>query len=214
MQPRRKGTGEMKTILVANPKGGSGKTTLSVNIAGYLANRGRRVALLDLDRQQSAALWLATRPVTAPPIRTLESKKQEAQRNDWLVIDSPAGLHGKNLAHAIKLASKIIVPVAPSLFDLQASLDFLKTLAEEKKVRSSKCHIGVVGMRMEMRTKAAWALESFLATLDLPILAYLRETQVYVNAAFEGKSLFDLPPHLAARELEQWKFLQDWLEQD
>lgn len=204
----------MRTILVANPKGGSGKTTLSVNIAGYLANRGEHVALLDLDRQQSATHWLALRHDYLPPIRILGSKKEDSQRNDWLVIDSPAALHGKNLAHALKLASKIIVPVAPSLFDLQASRDFLKTLAEEKKVRSSKCHIGVVGMRMEMRTKAAWALESFLATLDLPILAYLRETQVYVNAAFEGKSLFDLPPYLAERELEQWKFLQDWLEPD
>jgi chromosome partitioning protein len=204
----------MRTILVANPKGGSGKTTLSINIAGYLANRGRHVALLDLDRQQSAAQWLALRPASLPAIGLLGSKKEDAQRNDWLVIDSPAALHGKNLAHAVKLASKIIVPVAPSLFDLQASRDFLETLAEEKKVRSSKCHIGVVGMRMEMRTKAAWALEHFLATLELPIVAYLRETQVYVNAAFEGKSLFDLPPHLAERELEQWQFLQDWLEQD
>jgi chromosome partitioning protein len=202
----------MKTILVANPKGGSGKTTLTVNIAGYLANRGQRVALLDLDRQQSATRWLVLRPDNLPPIRILESKKDEAQRSDWLVIDSPAALHGKNLAHAIKLASKIIVPVAPSLFDLQASRDFLQTLAEEKKVRNSKCHIGIVGMRMEMRTKAAWALEHFLASLDLPILGYLRETQVYVNAAFEGKSLFDLPPYLAERELEQWAFLQEWLE--
>ena len=204
----------MKTILIANPKGGSGKTTLTVNIAGFLANRGQRVALLDLDRQQSASRWLALRPDDLPPIRLLESKKEESQRNDWLVIDSPAALHGKNLAHAIKLASKIIVPVAPSLFDLQASQDFLTALAEEKKVRNSKCHIGVVGMRMEMRTKAAWALEHFLAALDLPILAYLRETQVYVNAAFEGKSLFDLPPYLAERELEQWAYLQNWLEKD
>jgi chromosome partitioning protein len=204
----------MKAILIANPKGGCGKTTLSVNIAGYLANRGQRVAMLDLDRQQSASRWLAMRPDNFPPIRLLESKKDEVQRTDWLVIDSPAALHGKNLAHVIKLASKIIVPVAPSLFDLQASSDFLKTLAEEKKVRSGKGHIGVVGMRMEMRTKAAWALEHFLSTLDLPILAYLRETQVYVNAAFEGKSLFDLPPYLAERELEQWAFLQDWLKKD
>jgi chromosome partitioning protein len=204
----------MKTILIANPKGGSGKTTLTVNIAGYLANRGQRVALLDLDRQQSATRWLALRPDNLPRIRILESKKEEDQRSDWLVIDSPAALHGKNLAHAIKLASKIIVPVAPSLFDLQASRDFLQTLAEEKKVRNSKCHIGIVGMRMEMRTKAAWALEHFLASLDLPILGYLRETQVYVNAAFEGKSLFDLPPYLAERELEQWDFLQGWLEQE
>ncbi len=202
----------MKTILVANPKGGSGKSTLSVNIAGYLASRGRQVAMLDLDRQQSTALWLATRPATLPRIHMLDSKKEHDRPNDWLVIDSPAGLHGKNLDHAVRLAHKIIVPVAPSLFDLQASLDFLKALAEEKSVRKHKCQIGVVGMRMEMRTKAAWALEHFLSTLDLPILAYLRETQVYVNAAFEGKSLFDLPPYLAERELEQWAFLLDWLE--
>jgi len=202
----------MKTILIANPKGGSGKTTLSVNIAGCLTSGGQRVAMLDLDRQQSSALWLATRTDDLPRIYTLDSKKERA--NDWLVIDSPAGLHGKNLAHALKLAHKIIVPVAPSLFDLQASRDFLKILAEEKSVRKNKCSIGIVGMRMEMRTKAAWALEHFLATLDLPILAYLRETQVYVNAAFEGKSLFDLPHHLAERELEQWAFLQDWLEKD
>ncbi len=204
----------MKTILIANPKGGSGKTTLSVNIAGYLANRGQRVAMLDLDRQQSSALWLATRADDLPRIRTLDSKKGHDRPNDWLVIDSPAGLHGKNLAHALKLAHKIIVPVAPSLFDLQASRDFLQLLADEKAVRKGKSSIGVVGMRMEMRTKAAWALEHFLATLDLPVLAYLRETQVYVNAAFEGKSLFDLPPYLAERELEQWAFLQGWLEQD
>ena len=187
---------------------------MSVNVAGYLANRGQRVAMLDLDRQQSSALWLVTRPDDLPRIRTLDSKKEHDRPNDWLVIDSPAGLHGKNLAHALKLAHKIVVPVAPSLFDLQASRDFLQLLADEKAVRKSKCSIGVVGMRMEMRTKAAWALEHFLATLDLPVLAYLRETQVYVNAAFEGKSLFDLPPHLAERELEQWAFLQDWLEQD
>ena len=204
----------MKTVLIANPKGGSGKTTLSVNIAGYLASRGRHVAMLDLDRQQSASIWLATRPDTLPRIRTLKSEKEEGHRNDWLVIDSPAGLHGKNLSHALKLASKVVVPVAPSLFDLQATRDFLKDLSEEKKAQSGKVHIGVVGMRMEMRTKAAWALEHFLASLDLPILAYIRETQIYVNAAFEGKSLFDLPHYLAERDLEQWAFLLQWLEEE
>lgn len=200
----------MRTILIANPKGGSGKTTLAVNIAGYLASRGQQVAMLDLDKQQSSALWLAMRPADLPHIRMLDSRKQQDRRNDWLVIDTPAGLHGKNLARAVKLATKVIVPIAPSLFDLQASSDFLKILAEEKALR--KRLVGIVGMRVEMRTKAASLLENFLSTLDLPILAYLRETQVYVNAAFEGKSLFDLPPHLALRELEQWAFLQDWLE--
>ena len=201
----------METILIANPKGGSGKTTLSVNIAGYLANQGRRVALLDLDRQKSASLWVAARPADLPEIVTLESAKGEGCLNDTLVIDSPAGLHGKNLARAIKLAHKIIVPVSPSLFDLNASRDFLKILADEKNIRKGKCEIGVVGMRMNPRTRAANLLENFLADSALPILAYLRETQVYVNAAFEGKSLFDLPPYLAERELEQWGFMLDWI---
>ena len=204
----------MKTILIANPKGGSGKTTLSVNIAGFLANRGQRVAMLDLDRQKSASLWVATRPDDLPEIVTLDSTKGEGFLNDWLVIDSPAGLHGRNLAHALKLAHRIIVPISPSLFDLNASRDFLQILAGEKEVRKDKCRIGVVGMRMNARTRAATALEYFLTDSGLPVLAYLRETQVYVNAAFEGKSLFDLPPHLAFRELEQWDFLLDWLEKD
>ncbi len=198
----------MKAILIANPKGGSGKTTLSVNIAGFLANQGKHVALLDLDRQKSATLWVNARSSELPEITTLESKKGEGYLMDRLVIDTPAGLHGKNLAHAMKLARKIIVPISPSLFDLHASRDFLQTLSKEAR----RCQIGVVGMRMSARTHAAAALENFLAGLDLPVLAYLRETQIYVNAAFEGRSLFDLPPHLAARELEQWEFMLDWLE--
>ncbi len=200
----------MKSILIANPKGGSGKTTLSVNIAGFLANRGERVAMLDLDRQKSATLWVSTRPRELPEITTLESKKGEGHLIDSLVIDSPAGLHGKNLAHAIKLAKKIIVPISPSLFDLHASRDFLRLLADA----SRKSQIGVVGMRMDARTHAAAALENFLAGLDLPVLAYLRDTQTYVKAAFEGKSLFDLPPHLSMRELEQWEYMLDWLEKN
>jgi chromosome partitioning protein len=204
----------MKTILIANPKGGSGKTTLSVNIAGYLANQGQRVAMLDLDRQKSATLWVSSRPADLPEITTLESVKGEDCLLDSLVIDSPAGLHGKNLVYALKLAEKIVVPISPSLFDLSASRDFLQTLSEEKEVRNGRCQIGVVGMRMNVRTRAALALENFLADSKLPILAYLRETQVYVNAAFEGKSLFDLPSYLAIRELEQWDFLLNWLEKD
>ncbi len=203
----------MKTILIANPKGGCGKTTLSVNIAGYLANRGKPVALLDMDRQQSAALWSETRPDDLPPVSTLKFNMAQSSPYKWLVVDSAAGLSGSNLAHSlINRASYIIVPITPSLFDLHASRDFLQALLEEKKVRKSRCHIGVVGMRMDSRTRAAQALEFFLSSLDLPVLAHLRETQVYVNAAFEGKSLFDLPHHLAERDLDQWSPLLGWLE--
>lgn len=203
----------MKTILIANPKGGSGKTTLATNIAGYLAVAGQTVRLLDMDRQQSASGWLALRP-EALPLITLFSDKAvtNAAHEGWLVIDSPAGLHGKNLERALKLVDRVVVPIAPSLFDMNASQDFLDVLQTEKAIRKGKIFVGVVGMRMAPRTLAAAALEQFLQELDMPILAYLREAQLYVNAAFEGKSLFDLPPYLAERELEQWQYLLSWLD--
>ncbi len=203
----------MKAILIANPKGGSGKTTLSTNIAGYLASRGQRVAIMDLDRQKSAIEWLSNRPLSFPAIELMHSGAEKNSPLDWLVIDSPAGLHGKNLEHALRLVHKVIVPIAPSAFDIQASRDFLEVLHHEKTVRKGKIFVGVVGMRMDPRTRAALTLEQFLKGLDLPVLAYLREAQIYVNAAFEGKTLFDLPPSLAERELVQWEFLLNWLEQ-
>ncbi|HEY5995026.1 MAG TPA: ParA family protein [Gallionellaceae bacterium] len=203
----------MKAVLVANPKGGSGKTTLSTNIAGYLASRGQRVALLDMDRQKSATLWLAQRSSGLPHIRALEvDAEKRAEAMDWLVIDTPAALHGKNLEHALKLVHRVIVPIAPSLYDIQASYEFLKSLNDMKAARKGRVQVGVAGMRMAPRTRAAATLEDFLTQLDLPVLAYLREAQLYVNAAFEGKSIFDLPAHLAAQDVEQWAGLLGWLE--
>ena len=204
----------MKALLVANPKGGSGKSTLSTNIAGFLASRGLRVAMLDLDRQKSSTLWLAARPLHLPRIQLLDSEIHKPADFDWLIIDSPAGLHGKNQEYALKIVQKLVVPISPSLFDIQASHTFLQQLSEEKLIRKNKISIAVIGMRMDPRTRAALTLEQFLKNLDLPILAYLRETQAYVNAAFEGKTLFDLPSSQAARELEQWAYFCNWLEQD
>ncbi len=205
----------MKAILIANPKGGAGKTTLATNIAGYLASRGHHVALLDLDRQKSAMLWLAQRSASLPPIWSLGGAAQKPPREaDWLVIDSPAALHGKNLEHALKLVHRVIVPIAPSLYDIQASYDFLRALSEHKAAGRGRLQVGVVGMRMAPRTRAAVTLEQFLQQLDLPVVAYLRETQIYVNAAFEGKSLFDLPPSLAEHDVAQWGTLLNWLEKN
>jgi len=202
----------MKTILIANPKGGCGKTTLTTNIAGYLARRGKRVAVLDMDRQQSSSLWIKNRPKNLPPIHLMKYNKEADKPSNWLIIDTAAGLSGSDLAFSLlKQASKIIVPVVPSLYDLDASRNFLTELVNEKKIRGSDCEIGVVGMRMAPRTRASGKLEEFLDVLELPVLAYLRETQIYVNAAFEGKSIFDLPRYLAERELEQWAYMQQWL---
>lgn len=206
----------MRAILVANPKGGCGKTTLATNLAGYLASQNHRVVMWDLDQQKSSLSWLALRSSELPTITRLGLERGEAsqsimEKNDWLVLDSPAGIHGKNLSHALKLAHKILVPIQPSVFDMVVTRDFIDRLMEEKTIQSHKAFIGIVGMRVDPRTRAASTLEQFLSQYNLPILAYLRDTMVYVNSAFNGKSIFDLPFHQAERDLMQWQPLTKWL---
>lgn len=201
----------MRAILVANPKGGSGKTTLATTLAGALAGAGHNVRLLDLDKQQSASTWLARRPSELPPVWLFDQAQGTTGKEGWLIIDSPAGMHGKNLERALKLVERVIVPIAPSLFDIEASRSFLATLQAEKVIRKERAFIGMVGMRVAPRTRAASILESFLLENNLPVLAHLQETQAYINAAFEGKSVFDLPARLTEREREQWQPLLSWL---
>jgi len=208
----------MKAILVANPKGGSGKTTLATNLAAALAARGKRVYLWDLDRQKSALEWLNLRPPTAPWIQRLDTRMPSDDSSDpgstWMVLDSPAGLRGKNLGHALKVAHKVIVPLQPSLFDMAATRDFIRSLSEEKAVRRQRASVGIVGMRVDPRTKAAATLGAFLGQYQLPVLAFLRDTQFYPNAAFSGRSLFDFPPHLVERDMEQWAQILEWVLDD
>ncbi|MFC5300006.1 ParA family protein [Azospira restricta] len=204
----------MKTILVANPKGGSGKSTLATNLAGYFAAAGQRVMLGDTDRQQSARDWLGLRSRLLPPIATWEVDRERPARppagTTHAVLDTPAGLHGKQLERVLKVVHRVIVPVQPSLFDILATRSFLEKLLEEKAIRKQHTFVAVVGMRVDARTRAAAELERFLAQYELPVLAYLRDTQRYVQVAAHGMTLFDLTPSRVAQDLEQWRPIIDW----
>jgi chromosome partitioning protein len=200
----------MKTILIANPKGGAGKTTLATNLAGYLASTGEDVYLWDLDRQKSALHWLSHRPAHLPPIQRLDSARQKA--HGVLVLDSPAGLHGEKLGELLKRVEKVLVPLVPSSFDLDATRVFLDELRKEKTVRTGKAFVAIVGMRVDARTKAAEKLDEFLTPIELPVLTHLRDTQNYVTAAFEGKSIFDMAPSTVAQDVAQWQPIVDWLD--
>ena len=208
----------VRSVLIVNPKGGSGKTTVATNLAAGLASHGRPVYLWDLDRQQSALTWLAMRPRHVPLIGRLDRREVDDDlklgKGSWLVIDSAAGIHGKNLSHALRVAHKVLVPIQPSMFDLAATAAFLQVLRHEKAVRKNRVSVGVLGVRVDARTKAAATLEAFLEQFELPILTYLRDSQIYPNAAFNGLSVFDLPPHLAERDLEQWMPVLQWVTAD
>ena len=206
----------MKAFLVANPKGGSGKSTLATNLAGYFAVQKNDVMLGDIDRQQSSREWLATRPFALPTIETWDVGTDKVARppkgTTHVVLDTPAGLSGKLLDKVLKLSTRVIVPVQPSMFDMRATRHFLDALLTEKAVRKGRADVAVIGMRVDARTRAAAELERFFATFDLPVLAYLRDTQVYVQAAAAGLTIFDLPPSRAERDVEQWQAIIEWAE--
>jgi len=205
----------MPVIVVANPKGGVGKSTLSTQIAGYFASRGQSVMLGDADRQLSSKLWLSLRPATARPITSWEVDRDDIAKppkgTTHVVLDTPAGLHGKRLKDVLKLAHKVVVPLQASVFDIFATQDFLNELAESS--RAAKTQIGIVGMRVDERTRAAEQLRSFVEGTGLPVLGYVRNTQNYVQLAARGLTVFDLAPERVARDLAQWQPICEWLDQ-
>jgi chromosome partitioning protein len=206
----------MAVIVVANPKGGVGKSTLSTNLAGLYASRGEWVALADLDRQQSAHDWLDIRPAGLPPIESwkidLEQPQKPPKGLERIVIDTPAGIHGNRLDIALNLAERVIVPLQPSIFDILATRDFLARLAKEKVVRKGGIKIGIVGMRVDARTKSADQLHRFVEGLGLPVLGYVRDTQNYVQLAAQGLTLWDVTASRVAKDLEQWEPIIAWLD--
>ncbi len=204
----------MPIVVVANPKGGVGKSTLSTNVAGYFARQGHHVMLGDIDRQQSSGLWLKLRPAQARPIHTWEISHDLIARPPreatHVVLDTPAGLHGWRFKDVLKLANKVIVPLQPSIFDIYATRAFLDELAETR--RADKLDVGIVGMRVDPRTIAADKLAEFVGGLGLPVLGYLRDTQNYIHLAARGLTLFDVAPGRVEKDLQQWEGICRWLD--
>ena len=205
----------MPVVVIANPKGGVGKSTLASNVAGYWASRGHAVMLGDVDRQQSARLWLGLRPAAARPITAWDVQRDFIVRpprgTTHLVLDTPAGLRGLQLKDALRLADRVLVPLQPSIFDIYATREFIDELRELKGAAPQR--IGLVGMRVDERTLAAEQLRQFTHDLGLPVLAQLRPTQNYVHLAARGLTLFDVAPGRVQRDLEQWQGLCRWLDQ-
>ena len=168
----------MPVIVVANPKGGVGKSTLSTNIAGYLASKGQAVMLGDVDRQQSARTWLRLRPAHLPAIGTWEVAHDEIVRppkgTTHVVLDTPAGLHGKRLDEVMKLADKVVIPLQPSIFDIHATHQFVRELLAHK--RADKVKLAIIGMRTREGTIATDQLRGFLESVKLPMPSLVRLT--------------------------------------
>lgn len=203
----------MPVIVVANPKGGVGKTTLSTNLAGYLASRGHAVMLGDVDRQQSSKTWLALRPAGLPKIASWEVSRDEIVRppkgTTHIVLDTPAGLHGKRLDEVMKLADKVLIPLQPSIFDIHATHAFIADLVAHR--RSDRVQTAVVGMRTREGTISTDQLRNFLDGVSVPLLGFLRDTQNYVHLAAHGLTLWDVASTRFQGDREQWEPIITWV---
>jgi chromosome partitioning protein len=187
---------------------------MATNIAGYFASKGHTVMLGDADRQQSSRLWMGLRPAGARKIASWELTEGNIAKppkgTTHVVLDTPAGMHGKLFKEVMQLADKVVVPLQASVFDIFATRIFLDELAEHRK--ASKMQVGIVGMRVDPRTIAADKLHEFVDNLGLPVLGYLRHTQNYIHLAARGLTLSDVAPGRVERDLEQWQGICRWLD--
>ena len=197
----------MRTILVANIKGGCGKTTIATHLAAAYAGAGHSTVLADVDRQRSALGWLTRRPVDAPALVGLDWTKDFSaapKGTQRLIIDAPAALKTKQIVELVKMVDIVILPVLPSAFDEQATQRFLGKLEELKSIARNRKAVAVVGNRLRARTRAADRLDQFLDGVGHRVVTRLRDSQIYADAAASGLSLFDLPGKRAAEHRADW----------
>jgi chromosome partitioning protein len=213
----------MQRIVVLNPKGGSGKTTIAINLAAYFAWRGDSTLLIDRDPQGSATRWLRKRKVPQPVIGGIATFEHDARTTrSWqmripdgtqkVVVDSPAAVEARSLPELTRDANKVIVPVLPSDIDIHAASRCIADLLLVAKIKRAENRIGVIANRVRKNTLMFQSLMRFLEKLEIPVIATVRDSQVYVRAAEQGVGIHELKSYTVKEDLAQWETLLAWLE--
>ncbi len=206
----------MPVVAVVNRKGGSGKSTLATHLAAYLERRSTPVLLGDVDRQLSTQAWLRRRNercrsaivgwkvdpknIVRPPAGIAH-----------VILDTPGGLRGFDLARVVMYADAIVMPVCNSAFDRESAAECYAELLTLPRVASGRCKVAAVGMRLDARTKAGETIRLWAESLSIAYIGALRETQTYVRCVDQGLSVFDLPPSKVEADLAQWQPILEWL---
>ena len=205
----------MRSILVVNPKGGCGKTTLATNLATYYSVWDVSTALVDLDPQQSAMDWLRVRPDSENTIQGFNGlagkifPKDDTQR---IIYDCPARTNSKKVAKLIKLMDVVIIPVMPSAIDMRVAAQFVADILSEIKKSESKAILGVVANRTQKNYASYKSLAKFLKALDVPFVGTLRNSQNYIKAADTGVGIFERPLADVNIDMKEWEPIIKWVE--
>ncbi len=212
----------MQRIVVLNPKGGSGKTTIAINLASYLAARGHRPVLMDFDPQGSSVRWVKKRKPAQAPIQAIAAFEKDSRTTrafqlripddaTHVIVDTPAAIEPRQLPEMTRDAHKILVPVLPSDIDIHTCSRCIGDLLLVAKIRREENRIGVIANRVRRNTLMYQALIRFLHTLGIPIVAIIRDSQNYVRAAELGIGVHEMKSYVAQQDIEQWGPLVTWL---
>jgi chromosome partitioning protein len=212
----------MQRIVVLNPKGGSGKTTIATNLASHFALAGERPVLMDYDVQGSSSHWAQKRDQTQAPIQLIAVYERKAmatrafqmrvpEGTGRVIIDTPAAVEPHDMPGLTKSADKILVPVLPSDIDIHACARCVQNLLLVARIRRQDNRLGIVANRVRRNTLSSQSLLRFLGTLGVPLVATLRDSQNYVRAIELGLGLEEMNAHRVAEDLAQWQPLFDWV---
>ena len=207
---------DLRKIVVLNPKGGCGKSTLATNLAGYLAKQGNSVAIMDFDPQRSSLDWLEAREDYdgVPIIEGVDAVAGEARAGrgtDIALLDAPSGIYGSEMTHLLRRANTLLVPVLASPIDMRAATRFIAELLNSGRIARGQTRIGLIANRVRENTRIYHELETFLSEYDIPLLTHLRESQNYIRAAETGLGIFELAPSQVAADVVQWDPVIEWL---
>ncbi|HUN72245.1 MAG TPA: AAA family ATPase [Steroidobacteraceae bacterium] len=213
----------MNRIVVLNPKGGSGKTTIATNLAGYFASQKQKPVLMDFDPQGSSLRWIRKRDPALPSIHAINAFERDPRTtrtfqlrvpdfSTHVIVDTPAAVEPQELPELTRDARKIIVPVLPSDIDIHACSRCIRDLLLVAKIRRDDNRIGVVANRIRRNTLAYQSLIRFLQTLAIPIVATLRDSQNYLRAAEAGIGVHEMKTYVVRADIEEWQPLIAWLD--
>jgi chromosome partitioning protein len=205
----------MRSVMVLNSKGGSGKSTVASNLASYYASQGNKVILVDLDPQASSLDWLASRPSGRGSISGIDGTAGQyrlPRSADYVIYDTPAAVQGVELSALLRRAQSIIIPVLPSPIDMRAATPFIKKVLDNNRVARKEARVALIANRCREHYNIYHQLDSYLRKVrKAPFISVLRETQNYVRAAERGLGVFELPPYAVRKDLDQWDPIIRWL---